>query len=85
MLRRAFIGPPGRCGRTRIHEAALALRELGVQVEALKVDLATTDGVDMLYEATRGRAVVRSWPTPATAWGTGFWTRSSTPSATSSI
>jgi len=40
-----------------IHEAALALRELGVGVEAVKVDLATTDGVDMLYEATRGRAV----------------------------
>jgi uncharacterized protein len=40
-----------------IHEAALALREFGVEVEAVKVDLATTDGVDRLYEATRGRAV----------------------------
>jgi uncharacterized protein len=40
-----------------IHEAALALRELGVGVEAVQVDLATTEGVDMLYAATRGRAV----------------------------
>jgi short-subunit dehydrogenase len=40
-----------------IHEAALALRELGVRVEAVEVDLATTAGVDTLYAATRGRAV----------------------------
>jgi short-subunit dehydrogenase len=40
-----------------IQEAATALRGLGVQVEALHVDLAQLDGVDRLYAAAGGRPV----------------------------
>ncbi len=40
-----------------IYQAALDLRELGARVEVVEADLATTDGVDALYAATRGRAV----------------------------
>ncbi len=34
-----------------IHEAAEDFRKLGVQVEAIEADLATTEGVDALYAA----------------------------------
>jgi short-subunit dehydrogenase len=39
------------------HEAALDLRDLGVAVEAVEADLATTAGVDALHAATRARPV----------------------------
>jgi short-subunit dehydrogenase len=37
-----------------INQVAEELRGLGVEVEALEVDLSTTEGVDELYEAARG-------------------------------
>jgi len=40
-----------------IEEAAQKLRLLGVGVDALQVDLATLEGVDRLYAATKGRSV----------------------------
>ena len=40
-----------------IHQAAEEFRKLGIQVEAIEVDLATTEGVDTLYSAANGRAV----------------------------
>jgi short-subunit dehydrogenase len=40
-----------------IHEAARAFRTLGAAVEAVEVDLATLEGVDTLYAATRGKPV----------------------------
>jgi short-subunit dehydrogenase len=40
-----------------IQHAAEQLRPLGVEVEAVEVDLATTQGVDRLYEAARDRQV----------------------------
>lgn len=40
-----------------IHEAAEDFKKLGVQVEAVEADLATTEGVDTLYAATSGRGV----------------------------
>ncbi|HEV7681428.1 MAG TPA: SDR family NAD(P)-dependent oxidoreductase [Pyrinomonadaceae bacterium] len=41
----------------QIQQAAEDFRKLGVQVEAIEADLATTDGVDALYAAVNGRAV----------------------------
>ena len=41
----------------QIHEAAEDFKKLGVQVEAIEADLATTEGVDTLYAAANGRAV----------------------------
>ncbi len=40
-----------------IQDAATDLRALGVKVDALEVDLATTDGVDRVYAAVQGRPV----------------------------
>jgi uncharacterized protein len=40
-----------------IEQAAASLRDGGTEVEALQVDLATTDGVDKLYAAAKGRQV----------------------------
>src|SRR5256885_7130854 len=40
-----------------IHQAAEDFKKLGVQVEAVEADLATTEGVDTLYAATNGRGV----------------------------
>src|SRR5258708_2575453 len=40
-----------------IHQAAEDFKKLGVQVEAIEADLATTEGVDTLYAAANGRAV----------------------------
>ena len=40
-----------------IYEAAEDFKKLGVQVEAVEADLATTEGVDTLYAATNGRGV----------------------------
>ena len=40
-----------------IHRAAEDFKKLGVQVEVIVADLATTEGVDMLYAAANGRAI----------------------------
>lgn len=40
-----------------IADAAQAFRQLGVEVEAVQADLATIEGVDQLYAATKGRSV----------------------------
>src|SRR4030095_2742023 len=39
-----------------IHQAAEDFRKLGVQVESVEADLATTEGVEALYAAANGRA-----------------------------
>jgi short-subunit dehydrogenase len=41
----------------QIEEAAAKLKVTGADVEPLEVDLSTLDGVDVLYEAARGRPV----------------------------
>ncbi|MBP1804908.1 SDR family NAD(P)-dependent oxidoreductase [Rubellimicrobium aerolatum] len=43
--------------RPEIQQAAQDFRALGAQVEAVEVDLSTTDGVDKLYAAARGQPV----------------------------
>ena len=40
-----------------INDAAQEFRALGVAVEAVEADLATLDGVDRLYAATKGKPV----------------------------
>jgi uncharacterized protein len=40
-----------------IEQAAMSLRGAGAEVEAVQADLATTEGVDKLYAATKGRTV----------------------------
>jgi short-subunit dehydrogenase len=40
-----------------IHQAAENLKKLGVEVQAVEADLATTEGVEKLYAAANGRAV----------------------------
>jgi short-subunit dehydrogenase len=40
-----------------IEKAAASLRALGRQIDAVQADLATTEGVDKLYAATKGRPV----------------------------
>jgi short-subunit dehydrogenase len=40
-----------------IEQAAISLRGAGTQVEAVQADLATTEGVEKLYAAAKGRAV----------------------------
>ncbi len=40
-----------------IESAAASLRGIGTRVDAVRVDLATIEGVDRLYAATQGRAV----------------------------
>src|SRR5436305_15083748 len=42
---------------TELEEAADKLRSLGVDVQTVETDLANTEGVDELYEATNGRPV----------------------------
>jgi len=41
----------------QIHDAAEDFKQLGVQVDAVEADLATTEGVEKLYRAVNGRAV----------------------------
>ena len=41
----------------KIHEVAEELKQSGVEVEAIETDLATLEGVDELYQATKGRSV----------------------------
>jgi short-subunit dehydrogenase len=43
--------------RPEINDAAQEFRGLGAEVEAVETDLATLEGVDQLYAATRGRPV----------------------------
>ncbi|HEY0375876.1 MAG TPA: SDR family NAD(P)-dependent oxidoreductase [Pyrinomonadaceae bacterium] len=43
--------------RPEINQAAEDFRRLGVEVEAVEVDLSTTEGVDRLYSAAEGRPV----------------------------
>jgi short-subunit dehydrogenase len=40
-----------------IEQAAASLRGAGAEVEAIQADLSTTEGVDKLYSAARGRSV----------------------------
>jgi short-subunit dehydrogenase len=40
-----------------IEEAATRLRQEGANVDSIEADLATAEGVEKLYEATRGRPV----------------------------
>jgi short-subunit dehydrogenase len=40
-----------------IEKAAISIRGLGAEVEAVQVDLATMEGVDKLYAAAKGRTV----------------------------
>src|SRR5207248_11150009 len=42
---------------TELEEAAEKLRSLGVNVQTVETDLATTEGVDELYEAANGRSL----------------------------
>src|SRR5436305_3757727 len=42
---------------TELEQAADKLRSLGVDVQTVETDLANTEGVDELYEATNGRPV----------------------------
>jgi len=42
---------------SQINDAAQQLKNFGVQVKALEVDLSTTEGVDKLYDAIDGRPV----------------------------
>jgi uncharacterized protein len=42
---------------TELEQAAEKLRSFGVNVQTVETDLATTEGVDELYEATNGRPV----------------------------
>src|ERR1041384_1806662 len=41
----------------KIKQAAEDFKQFGVKVEAIEADLATIEGVDKLYEATKGRPV----------------------------
>jgi NAD(P)-dependent dehydrogenase (short-subunit alcohol dehydrogenase family) len=68
-----------------IHQAAEDFKKLGVQVEAIEADLATTEGVDTLYAAANGRAVDALLANAGVGWGALFSTRTLTKSVTSSI
>jgi short-subunit dehydrogenase len=60
-----------------ITEAAQDFRTLGAAVEAIEADLATPDGVDKLYAATKGRPVEVLLANAGIAWGTASWTKTS--------
>ncbi len=55
-----------------INDAATAFRALGVTVDAVEADLATTDGVDKLYAAVRGRPVDALLANAGRGLGRGF-------------
>jgi len=55
-----------------INEAAQTFRSLGVSVEAIEADLATLEGVDRLYSATRGRTVEALLANAGHGLGKGF-------------
>lgn len=55
-----------------IEEAAGWLRRAGAEVEAVQADLATTEGVDKLYAATKGRPVDALFANAGRGLGHGF-------------
>ncbi len=55
-----------------INEAAQAFRQLGVSVDAIQADLATTNGVDKLYAAAKGRPVDALLANAGRGLGRGF-------------
>lgn len=55
-----------------IEDAATQLRTIGVQVEALQVDLATTGGVDQLYKMVANRKVAALLANAGRGLGHGF-------------
>jgi short-subunit dehydrogenase len=55
-----------------IEGAAESLRRTGASVDALMVDLATTEGVDRLYAASRGRPVAALMANAGRGLGRGF-------------
>jgi len=55
-----------------INTAAQTLRSLGAQVDAVQADLATTEGVDKLYAAARGRPVDALFANAGRGLGRGF-------------
>lgn len=55
-----------------IHSAAQYLRALGVAVEAVEADLATMEGVEKLYAATKGRPVEALLANAGRGLGKGF-------------
>lgn len=56
----------------RIHEAAAALRTLGTVVESIEADLATIEGVDVLYQAIKDRPVDALLANAGRGLGRGF-------------
>src|SRR5215207_1912139 len=58
--------------QAKIQDAARNLRAHGVQVEALETDLATLEGVDRLYAATRGQPVAALLANAGHGLGHGF-------------
>ena len=57
---------------TKIYEAAETLRAIGGTVEAIEADLSTTEGVDKLYDACRGRTVEALLANAGRGLGKGF-------------
>jgi short-subunit dehydrogenase len=55
-----------------IESAAESLRQSGAAVDALMVDLATTEGVDRLYAAARGRPIAALMANAGRGLGRGF-------------
>jgi short-subunit dehydrogenase len=56
----------------KIQEAAQSLRSTGATVEAIEADLATTEGVDRLYDAIKGRPVDALLANAGRGLGKGF-------------
>ena len=67
-----------------IENAAADFRKLGAEVEAVQADLATLEGVDKLYAATRGRQVEALLANAGRGLGKAFSTRILPPCAASS-
>jgi uncharacterized protein len=55
-----------------IHEAARGFRVLAATVEAVEADLATTEGVDRLYAAAKGRPIEALLANAGRGLGKGF-------------
>jgi uncharacterized protein len=55
-----------------IHQSASTFRDLGVNVDVVETDLATTEGVDELYAAIRGRPVSALLANAGRGLGKGF-------------
>ncbi len=61
-----------------IEQAATSLRGVGAAVEAIQADLATTEGVDKLYAAAKGRPVAALLANAGRGLGHAFLDRIST-------